>query len=231
MPQNPFAGIGDFVAAITGGPQVRETAYRDELGGMASLDKKLAEARMATDQARAQAALDPTSTGRLLQIEDPALQGDWSNILRAGGGNAAVLSQALLRANELGARQNATALAMEPDSGYSPVNAQLAGLASGPQQTSAITGNNLILDRFSDAPAVIPTEIGQAMIAANQALMGQRNAAAAASSAQADLRRRTDPNRPRGKSADTARSTDVGEQRKVIRGKAYVKRNGQWFEE
>lgn len=199
---NPFDGIGDFVGALVNGGQARETGFRNEINTVSSLDKKLAEAAMARDQARALAALDSGATGRLLGLgeEQSALAGDWSNVLRAGGGgNAAELSQALLRAHELGTRQNVQTLAMEPDAGFSPVNAQLAGLANAPLQTSALDDNHLVLDRFSDAPAVIPTEIGKAMIEANRALTAQRGASADASNAQADLRRRTDPNRPRGK--------------------------------
>lgn len=217
---NPFDGIGDFVGALVNGGQARETGFRSELNTVSSLDKKLAEAAMARDQARALAALDSGATGRLLGLgeEQSALAGDWSNVLRAGGGNAAVLSQALLRAHELGTRQNVQTLAMEPGSGYSPVSAQLVGLSNGPQQTSALDDNHLVLDRFSDSPAVIPTEIGKAMIEANRALATQRGAAADSSNARADLARRTDPNRPRGK--DSGKPTAIGP-RKVASKEEY----------
>lgn len=195
---NPFDGIGDFVGALVNGGQARETGFRNEINTVSSLDKKLAEAAMARDQARALAALDSGATGRLLGLgeEQADIAGDWSNVLRAEPNN---IAQSLLRAHELGTRQNVQTLAMEPDAGFSPVNAQLAGLANGPLQTSALDDNHLVLDRFSDSPAVIPTEIGKAMIEANRALTAQRGASADASNAQADLRRRTDPNRPRGR--------------------------------
>jgi len=195
-PNKNFAGIGEFTRALMGGDATREKSYRNEIGALTSVEKKIAEAAMAARQNRSQAGIeDGAVVGRILQ--SPEMGADVAQILGAGGGNANVLLGALMKAHALQSKQNAQALAMEPDSGYSPINAQLVGLANKPLETANIEGGNIILNPYAADPAIFPTEQGKAQISAAEALTGQRNASAGASMARAALSNRTDPNRSR----------------------------------
>lgn len=196
-PNDNFKGVGDFVSALTGGAATRKEAYESELGDQATLNARLAKAAMITRQNQEQARISAQmliDSGLVPDTQAPLA----AHLLRSGGGNANELANGLSELFKIGLRSNAVAAAQEPDAGYSPVNAQLVGLANGPQQTSAIQDGNLVLDRFSDAPAVMPTEGEKARIGALLAQGAQRQAAANASNARADVSRRTDPNRPRG---------------------------------
>lgn len=257
MPNN-FAGLGDFTAALTGGGGIRENAYKQELTGLADTYRKMAEADMARNQARAQVKLAELNGGAF-GLNDPQSE-VMRTVLQAGGGNANSLAGGIGQLFETARRHAAQQAAAGGDMGAA--NAELMGVTSAPVPTVDIDAGQILRDRFSNNPTVAPTDETAAQIMALAALAAQRRASAdasqsqaAASAARADLYGRTDPNRPRGKAANPPNvvidpalplevqadiranpakwdaAPAVEEMRKIVRGKSYVKRGGQWFEE
>lgn len=195
MAQNPFYGVGDFVAALRNGGEAREGAFRKELDAVAGLDRKLAEAAMVRRQNEAQAAQtaqDLIDLGVAEHMAPAALRG-W----QAGGGNFNTFTGGLGNLMEQSLRQQAVDAA-QASGKFTDYNVPLVGLVNKPIETADIKSGNIVMENYGGAPAIFPTEGEQARIGAAMALAAQRSAAAGASDARANLYGRTDPNRPRG---------------------------------
>lgn len=161
-------GAFDLARVLFGGGNTTE-AYQRGATRAAQLEGLIATAKIKQAEAQAQARLP----GALTALDLPA---DLATVLQ-GGYNPEQLSGYQGDVQEQGFRGDAVARALAGD--WTGANANLMGVASGPQALASVDGQNLIQNRFlPGGGGISTTEQGQADIR-------QSDASAAASHASA----------------------------------------------
>lgn len=190
---SPMAqGGGDLVSALLSGPAIREKARRSAVGDADAMLR----AQIRANELRSREGLGEALTG----LGAPA---DLATVLNAGAGNFQQGTAGLQNLADIALQASQVEQAGQPNADVAALNRVIAareGKLLSPQQA-----------------AVVP--LGEALVATQQARTGTEQArreaqlaGALVPEARADLLRRTDPNRPRGKAAagagDVAPSKD-----------------------
>lgn len=182
-------GVDRFVKSILGGQGIRARAA--SMGRQDALREALTGSQV--DNTRAEAALrqnklsnlDPAVLGPAiagaLGIPD-AQGGNLATVGGAGLGNVSEMAQALRTAQMVSAQRAARNSALSGN--LNEANANLFGVANGPQKLAAIEGGMSLNPLATpDSQTISPTDVGQAMITADLARAGASNASAARSRA------------------------------------------------
>lgn len=200
----PAQGSDAYLAGLTGG-------YRAQTAG-SQRDRAREEARIARMMATAREAIpDALQTAGYQQNMQPLLgallQGNRTMNLNQLGDYAVVEAGPAFTAAAEAAAQGDTATQ----------NRQMA-LARGQQYEpfSVAGGGDVLLN--AGTGDVQLTDLGQAAVAAQEALAGARQASAAASEARADLTQRTDPNRTR--TTTSVEDTELAQAREAVQAGA-----------
>lgn len=169
--------LGDMLGG--GGRRRAQSAYDERIGDLIKLgrqDQGLQQDIMTTQAHR---GIGDQMIAAGMRPEDAAVA---ASVMRGGmGTDYSSYMQGQLRNQEHGFRQAAFDA---PD--MSSANRALMGVASGPVQLATVEGQNLIGNRLLEGGgSVTTTDQGQAGIAANRALAGQRNASANLSNVRA----------------------------------------------
>lgn len=155
-------------------------AYQRGATRAAQLEGLIADARIKQSEAAARNNL----AGSLTKLGAPS---DLATVL-LGGFNPEQVSGYLGDVQEQGFRGDAVARALAGD--FDSANANLFGVANGPQQLATIEGQNLLGNRFlAGGGGVSTTEQGRAGIVADHARAAASRASAASSYATADSTR------------------------------------------
>lgn len=187
MPVSPFGGggrsngyraLGELLSGRVGTPGVYEEALR----GQYDADHALQRARR--ERGQAMLALGAADNYQRAQTFGPEAYGVSPAEFHAAMVNPTNILGEVAQARETGWRQAAVDAALGDD--WTAANANLMGVASGPQALATVQGQNLIGNRFREGGGeVTTTEQGLASIEADRALAGQRNAAANLSNVRA----------------------------------------------
>lgn len=186
-----MGGIGDFVAALTGGGKIRKQAEDDAWARASNIGrakKTAAEAGIAEDKLAqrgglAEAILAAAPPGSMTPEQAAAL----ATIGRGGFGNFPQLAQGQSRLFDLAQTQQAAQMATQENPDVAMMNRILASRVSG---GGRLTPNQV--DPEGLAAALLAKE--QAQAGNYRASADARYASANSANAQADLRNRTDPN-------------------------------------
>lgn len=176
MPQTALEqGAGSLMQALLGGGRTernaqlqQQMAYDQADGARADLDRKITEAHLKRDQRNAQ-------QGYAKNFIATGMQPDMANMLAnaAIGGLASNLQDA--QKYDMIHRAEAAATA---SGNYTPENAILMAAQGKPLPTAEIDNGYVATGRYGDAPAFDPTSATEAKIAADNALVAQRQASA-----------------------------------------------------
>lgn len=173
------SGWADLGRALAGGSDTT-AAYQRGATRTAQLEALIADARIKQSEAAARNNL----AGSLTKLGAPA---DLATVL-LGGFDPTKISGYTGQMQEQGFRGDAVARALAGD--WDGANANLFGVASGPQALATVEGQNLINNRFlAGGGGVSTTEQGQAGILADHARAAASRASAASSYATADSTR------------------------------------------
>lgn len=182
-------GVDRFVRSILGGTgiraraaaQGRQEALREALTG-SQVDNTRAEAALRQNKLT---NLDPALLGPAIAgaFGIPSEQGgNLAVAANAGEGNLAELAQAMRTAQITSSQRAARNEALNGN--YNGANANLFGVANGPQKLAAIEGGMSLNPLATpDSQNISPTDVGKAMITADLARAGASNASAARSRA------------------------------------------------
>lgn len=169
-------------AVIAGGGASREDAYERGAQRAVSLEAALANAQIKRDEAMKRAAFKQT-------LIDNGMKPEMAGVLDAtfgAGYNPNEMGQYRLADQKVGINDQAVQ-AVQAAGGASPIASALTGIATGkPLELTKIQDHTAISPYApADSQQFAPTQIGQAVIGANNALATQRNAAANASTVRA----------------------------------------------
>ncbi|GEM_PF-2421239 len=168
-------GFADLGRVLAGGVDT-SAAYDRGAARAAQLSSLIAAARTKQAEAQAQTRLP----GALVALGLPA---DLATVVQ-GGYNPEQLSGYMGDVQEQGFRGDAVARALAGD--FGGANANLFGVANGPQQLATVEGQNLLANRFlPGGGGLTTTQQGQAQIGADQARARASDASAASSYASA----------------------------------------------
>lgn len=179
-----MSGWSQLGAALGGGPQMKQQAYQYGVMQGAQQASLLEQAVERRNKNLALAAITPEA----LQAQDPAGQASVLATLLRSGIDPRQLSGYENQQQTTGFRQSAMAEALKPTgvSDQNMLNRELAVLHGQPVTLSAVQGGVSLNPQVTpDQNAFTPTDIGQALIGADNARANASNAAAGASSASA----------------------------------------------
>ena len=172
---------GMDLATAFGGGSGNSSAYRTAMGDVARMEALVTDAASKRNALQAQMGLGAALEG----LGAPA---ELAKVFAAGH-DPTKLSQYMGDMQEQGFRGNAASQALAGD--WDGANANLMGVANGPQALAAVQGQNLLGNVFlQGGGGVSTTEQGRASMAADAARARASDASAASSYATADSTRR-----------------------------------------
>jgi hypothetical protein len=176
--------LGDMLGG--GGRGIEDQAYQRQLGANHDNNYRM-------ERAGRERALRIIDEGRQQALDgmeqtlggiDPGLS-PWGGVLRAGGGNAPQLTQAILGAQQYGNRAGAVDAALGGDP--TTANAYLTGVASGPLKRTDVRGGVAFDPYAAPEQAMHQTPLGEADVALRGAQAEQAAAGASRNEEQARL--------------------------------------------
>lgn len=181
------SGVGRFFGGLAAGPALRQRAATQ--GRLDAMREALSDAQIRNTGAEASlrqqklAALDPSSVaGALAGFGLTPEQAQGGGTLVAGGQNVNQIGQLMTALAHQASQRAARDRAIKGD--LNGANAELFGVANGPQKLSAVEGGVTLNPLATpDQNQFAPTAIGQAMVAADMARANASNASAARSRA------------------------------------------------
>jgi hypothetical protein len=197
-----WAKLGEYFGGI--GDADRADIRAKTVGALASSDTAVARAFQEMDKARHVTKLGDSISILTDPSATPAQRAEAIATVQRGGFNPEQATGSLGDLFALESRRGARDAAIGGD--YNAANANLFGVASGPQQLATVMGDQLLGNRFvvgGDNRGA--TDVGRSRITANNATARSRNAAADLS----DARRSWGPSAGRGGTSTGARLSDV----------------------
>jgi len=184
-----FSGWQDLGRALFGGRADNVRAYQQGAQGAAQLERMLSEARIKRSEALARDRMQQALVDNGANPQEAALL----STVFAAGYNPEQLSGYQLDRQKYGVGDEAATAARGGN--VDLMNNLLSVFKGEPRERTKID-SGIAFDPYMPAAtqALRTTPVADANIAAINALAGQREAAATAAGAQADLRNRTDPN-------------------------------------